>query len=1026
MRGGILAEEMGLGKTVEMLALIMLHERPEGFSDVDAESSELLVVKTTIVVTPSVILQQWIAETANHAPHLATHNYTGANSPSDPVLTAEELAQFDLVFVSYEVLRSECAIAMGDSRRSRRFERKYERPTTPLTSILWWRVVLDEAQMVETVGSQAAKMVRLLPRVNAWAVTGTPAPRSQWKDFYGLFLFLDAHPFATTKALSLLGQPRYSGIASLVFRTLMHRNTKKSVGSELVIPAQEQWLAHLPFNAVEKHYYDQLYEKCAELRSRPAMVAPHFLDETNSKAIRWRDKMEIERRAQLRTWLLRLRQVCCHPQVGEQNKRFFGEKIGSMNDVLRRLFNQCLTSVMTSERSLWTLRVQLAQMLEYGALLFTPNIFFSILKEIRARIEFCQAEYAATKKIVKADSANDDGDSDQDDDDGSPEVDVADTATPGVNPIKEHLMHLARTITSLRAFEHSIVFFIACSYHSSNVEARETEFYEAAEAIRNDILRNARRSVDAAKLKTWKTVGLLPSPTGEPNPTTTHAARALWDAAEAQRAALERWRSRILSLSNPPGMDDEKPSGEEYLQGLDVQAELNVLLDEYGKMLNDRRELLNGIVFAQPDTQPVDGQDDEARLLRGALSAKRRTFSLQRGASHLLAVVRALRQQADTVVALPAPEKKLAELAAQAYASGMEIQLEGLAALQKEMDRFRHLGNVRIMYYRQLQRLSDDVEAPDRPEDPRARIAQLQEPLRAAEMKLARETGRFRYLSHLMTREAQAGGGGGCVICKSDLVAVAQLTACGHFYCSDCVRVWIGRFGKCALCQHKISVNEVTPIAMSRPNDRDHNNSSASTVAPAPGLRRWGRGDDGDDDGTLDFGAPRLAPDVIEAIQSIKIDGSYGTKLDFILRHLVYLKQQSALASLVFSQWEQVLDILADGCRRNGIAVVRIDSGRTGPRRAREEATRRFITDPAVDVMMLNSASQSSGLSLVQATHVFLVEPVARVGLEMQAISRVHRIGQTQKTHVHRHLIAGTVEERVALLSRRSAAGHAG
>ena len=53
----------------------------------------------------------------------------------------------------------------------------------------------------------------------------------------------------------------------------------------------------------------------------------------------------------------------------------------------------------------------------------------------------------------------------------------------------------------------------------------------------------------------------------------------------------------------------------------------------------------------------------------------------------------------------------------------------------------------------------------------------------------------------------------------------------------------------------------------------------------------------------------------------------------------------------------------------------------------------------------------------MQATHVFLVEPVVNMGLEMQAISRVHRIGQTEITHVHRHIISDTVEELVSALS---------
>jgi SNF2 family DNA or RNA helicase len=81
------------------------------------------------------------------------------------LLSAPFLAQHDVVLTTYDVLRSEvhhAAVASSGSTtagssgqqqssgRTTRYAKTYKVVPSPLTALRWWRVAIDEAQMVET------------------------------------------------------------------------------------------------------------------------------------------------------------------------------------------------------------------------------------------------------------------------------------------------------------------------------------------------------------------------------------------------------------------------------------------------------------------------------------------------------------------------------------------------------------------------------------------------------------------------------------------------------------------------------------------------------------------------------------------------------------------------------------------------------------------------------------------------------------------------------------------------------------
>jgi len=156
-KGGILALEMGLGKTIIMLALIETN------------------IKQTLIVLPRSLLDQWeenIQKTFGHNPLV----YHGSR-PKSQQLSLAEIAKRPIVLTTYGQL----ALSIKPQKKQKK--------KSILHSIKWARIICDEAHNVSHHKTAVFNGIISLRFTICWLVTGTPI-QNNVKEIYNLFCLL--------------------------------------------------------------------------------------------------------------------------------------------------------------------------------------------------------------------------------------------------------------------------------------------------------------------------------------------------------------------------------------------------------------------------------------------------------------------------------------------------------------------------------------------------------------------------------------------------------------------------------------------------------------------------------------------------------------------------------------------------------------------------------------------------------------------------------------------------------------------
>ncbi len=91
-------------------------------------------------------------------------------------------------------------------------------------------------------------------------------------------------------------------------------------------------------------------------------------------------------------------------------------------------------------------------------------------------------------------------------------------------------------------------------------------------------------------------------------------------------------------------------------------------------------------------------------------------------------------------------------------------------------------------------------------------------------------------------------------------------------------------------------------------------------------------------------------------------------------------------------------------CRKAHIAISEFRGQESSAKRTHKIHGQK--EQKGVQVLLLLIQHGANGLNLLEAQYVVLLEPLLNPAAEAQAISRVHRIGQENKTLVHRFIVS--------------------
>ncbi|TFI54938.1 DEAD/DEAH box helicase [Mastigocladus laminosus UU774] len=312
--GACLADQMGLGKTVQALAVILMHAH-EG---------------PTLIVAPTSVCMNWVSEASRFAPTLNIVQFgdrvsVGENSRRETLGSESDRANvgktsrketsstvsrqqlldglqpFDMLVCSYGLLQQEEVSQM-------------------LSQVQWQTIVLDEAQAIKNMTTKRSQAAMNLKGGFKLITTGTPI-ENHLGELWNLFRFINPGLLGSFESfnqrfaipIEKFQDKQVRSKLKKLIQPFLLRRTKNQVLEEL--PSRTEILLHVELSREEMAFYEALRREAISKLSESEATAG-------------------QKHLQVLAEIMRLRRACCNPSLVMPDTELSSSKLQLFAEVL--------------------------------------------------------------------------------------------------------------------------------------------------------------------------------------------------------------------------------------------------------------------------------------------------------------------------------------------------------------------------------------------------------------------------------------------------------------------------------------------------------------------------------------------------------------------------------------------------------------------------------------------------------------------------------------------------------------------